>query len=123
MGLLGFAIVAATWGAYWPRIARHTVPRRPRVHQAAMVAGVALAAAAIARSPGPIGWIFVLAALVGAGFFLFTTTASRLPARGPAAQVGRRYLDFTAKDWQERDFQLAGLDGRRFILKFYRGHW
>jgi hypothetical protein len=62
-------------------------------------------------------------ALVGAGFFLFTTIASRLPTRGPAAQIGRRYLDFTAKDWEGRDFQLASLDGRRFILKFYRGHW
>jgi hypothetical protein len=122
MALLAFLIVAATWGVYWPLIRRHRVPREPRAYQAAMAVAAVLALVAIARVPGIAGWLFALAALIGAGFFLFTTLTSAMPATQPP-HVGERYLDFAAKDWLGRDFRLSSLDGRRFILKFYRGHW
>jgi hypothetical protein len=123
LALFGAFVVVVTWGLYWPLIRQHRVPRRPRSYQAAAALGAVAALVALASGPAPGGVAAALVALIGAGFFLFTTLTSALPAGGPAVRTGDRYLDFEARDWQGREFRLAALDGRRFILKFYRGHW
>ncbi len=117
------AVVAAAWAIYWPRIQQHRVPRRPVLFQAAHAAGAVLAVLALVNGPTAGAMLAAVAALLGAGLFLFSSLTSSLPRKQPAVNVGDRYLDFTAKDWEGRDFRLSSLEGRPFILKFYRGHW
>ena len=64
-----------------------------------------------------------LLAQFGVFFFLFSSLRSSIPTTAPAVASGDRYLDFTALDHQGRSFTLSSLEGRPFILKFYRGYW
>jgi len=92
------------------------------MYQAAMTAGAILAILAFPSSPGVVAGLLAVLALVGAGFFLFTSVASRLPRKEPAVRIGEPFLDFTAKDWRGQDFAPSTIGGP-FLLKFYRGHW
>jgi hypothetical protein len=123
LGFFAALTVLSAWALYWPRIKAHRVPRQPIVYQAAMTAGAILAVLALGSSPGVVGALLAAIALVGAGFFLFSSMTSAMPRKAPAVAVGDRYLDFIAADADGGDFALSSLEGRPFLLKFYRGHW
>lgn len=98
------------------------IPRDVTRYLASSALGVLLGVAALLRGAGVIGGVIAaLAALAGAAFLaLYAASGQR---RGAALAVGDRVLDFTARDADGRSFTLSSLDGRPFLLKFFRGHW
>jgi len=123
VALFAAAVVAGAWISYWPRIKAHTVPRKPRVWQAAMIGGVGLALSAFVMGPGLGGGVAAAAAIIAAAFFLFSSFNSRMPAVVPKVKLGGRYADFSTSDLDAKPFRLSALEGKPFLLKFYRGHW
>jgi hypothetical protein len=123
LGFLALALAAAV-GGVWIRAIRdvRVAERRPLV-LVLVAAGSALGALALLKNPGLLGGVAAgLALLVGALFFALQILG-RQPRGAPAVSVGRPILDFTAPDADGRPFALAGLRGRPYLLKFFRGHW
>jgi cytochrome oxidase Cu insertion factor (SCO1/SenC/PrrC family) len=123
LGFLALALVAQA-GLVWVRLMREVRvgERRPLV-LVAILAGIGLALLAFARGPGHAGGIAAGLALAGGGLFLLLQVLGRQSRRIPAVAVGRPILDFSAPDADGRPFALAGLRGRPYLLKFFRGHW
>jgi len=124
--VLGFAAAAllGVAGIRWLRLMREVrIPQRITPYLLATGAAALLGVAAFARGPGVAGGIAAAAAIVGGLAFLALYAASGQAQKVAAVAVGGRVLDFVASDDQERPFALAGLRGRPFLLKFFRGHW
>ncbi|MBT4520682.1 MAG: redoxin domain-containing protein [Halieaceae bacterium] len=61
---------------------------------------------------------------IAIGIFYFILRAqSAQSSVPPIAGVGDKIPDFTALDDNGNEFQLASLQGKPFLLKFFRGHW
>ena len=48
---------------------------------------------------------------------------SRQQPNRPAVAVGEPMLLFSAPDENGVDFDLSSLNGKPYLLKFFRGHW
>jgi hypothetical protein len=123
IALFALLLTLGAWASYWAKIKALTVPRNPIVYQVAMVVGASLAVWGLVRGAGVGGAALAVAALVAAGFFLFTSLISRVPETTLAVSVGDAILDFTTEDADGSSFALSELAGRPFLLKFFRGHW
>jgi cytochrome oxidase Cu insertion factor (SCO1/SenC/PrrC family) len=96
--------------------------RRPLV-LALAGAGAGLGALALLRGPGLAGGVAAGLALALGALFFALQLLGRQASGAPAVAVGRPILDFMAPDADGRPFALAGLRGRPYLLKFFRGHW
>jgi hypothetical protein len=123
LGFLGLAL-AAVAGALWMRAIRdvRVAERRPLV-LALVAAGAGLGALALLAGPGLAGGVAAGLALGLGAVFLALQILGKQPRAAPAISVGRPILDFTAPDADGRPFASAGLRGRPYLLKFFRGHW
>ena len=66
----------------------------------------------------------VAAVTVGlAGYFFWLLSQAALPEDRLSFAAGDSLPRFTAYDAAGRRFDSASLDGRRFFVKFFRGHW
>ena len=82
-----------------------------------------LAIASFASGPGLPGGIAAGFALLASGFFLALQLQAGQSTAPPAVQVGGPILDFQAVDDRGASFDTAGLRGKPYLLKFFRGHW
>jgi hypothetical protein len=129
LSILGLALVGGAWLHYLAMIPRERVPRRPVGHGALMALGslMALAAVVLALATGD-GSLVLAAVLAGvtvglAGYFFWLLRQAALPADRLSFVAGDPLPRFKAFDAEGRPFDSASLDGRRFFLKFFRGHW
>jgi peroxiredoxin len=84
---------------------------------------LALSLTALLRSD--IGWVTALALvnMIPSAAFLAVQTFSGQPKRKIAVRVGQPIVDFEARDHHGQRFASTALQGKRYLLKFYRGHW
>jgi len=57
------------------------------------------------------------------GLFVALVAFSKQDDKIPAVTIGGPVLDFSAIDHEGNPFALSSLQGRPFLLKFFRGHW
>ncbi len=121
--LVALTLAVAGWAVYLIQIARSTVPAAPLGNIVVQVAALAGAAYGIATAPSaltiPAGGV----AMIMSGLFLFLLTQRRTPVGNIRVAVGQPLIPFTAKDAQGANFESSALDGRRILLKFFRGSW
>jgi drug/metabolite transporter (DMT)-like permease len=121
---LAAALVVAGTGALWlRRIRQVSIPRDRSAYLLLMGGGASLGLAALTAAPGWLGAIAAGFAVLGGGVFCGLRALSRQAAKLPAVAVGGPILEFTLPDETGAPFDLAGLRGRPFLLKFFRGHW
>jgi len=123
LALLALLVVVGS-GVFWFRLAsRLALPKDRRGFLALWLVGLALGIAALGQGAGGIGTAAAIAAVVGAGFFLFTVSISRQVVGAEAITVGAKLPEVTAPDENGEPFSLASLAGGPVLLKFFRGHW
>ncbi len=123
LAVFGTVVILAGWASWWAKIKAMTVPRNAIVYQAIMASGVVLIVMGMSRGAGVPGGLLGMVGLLAGGMYLVTSFISGLPEEPLAVQIGERILDFEATDSAGEPFSLSSLDGRPFLLKFYRGHW
>ncbi len=125
----GALAVLGSWVAYLATIPSGNVPAKPVGSVIAQLIGVGLAAAAIAlRVQGgqPIGAAVVVPASFAtmmATFFVFLLTQRKTPIGAIRIKVGDPLPPFAAQTADGAPFHTDSLNGRRILLKFFRGHW
>ena len=129
MALLGLLLVIGTWVHYLALIPREKVPVRPAVHALLIVIGILLSFLGIFRPlytglafPWP-SLVLHLLTLVLGGFFLYLLTIYRLPDVNLTVRAGDPLPYFRAFDDTGRSVETTSWQGRRVLLKFFRGHW
>ncbi len=88
----------------------------------ACLACLGMAIAAFVVGVGPLGFVLALLGLAFPGLFTSTHVVAWQP-RNISVKVGDPVRDFTAVDGQGELFALSSMTGKRYLLKFYRGHW
>ncbi|NKB88949.1 MAG: hypothetical protein GKS06_12090 [Acidobacteria bacterium] len=130
-GISGAAlvIVLSTWARYLSLIPRGRVPARPLGSVILQVLGMTLAVAAILENywsvDGPAAGVVAnstTAVLMGA-FFLWLLAQRKTPVGDLKVGVGDILPGFTATTSDGAIFSTDELDGKRVLLKFFRGGW
>ncbi len=128
LAIAGLVLVLGSWVTYMATVPSGKVPVRPLGHLASQGAGALAAAWGIASAYG--SGVGVLAAVVAGGtaitmsslfFFLYSQRAT--PLGRLRVKVGDPLRPFTALTPEGETFDSASLQGRRVLLKFFRGHW
>lgn len=125
----GFVVVMATVVLYLRTIPLNKVPKSVSSLVAGLIVGVTLAAGSIAwsvQSTGSVGAAVVAPAafsLMLGGFFLYIVTLRKVPAGDLQVSLGGKLLPFEAKTSEGAPFESSELDGKRTLLKFFRGGW
>jgi peroxiredoxin len=123
LGLLAGALTLGA-GLRWLQLMRQVrLPRHATRYVAASGIAAALGVAAFVLGTGMAGGIAAGLAIAGGVAFMALVAASGQARIAPAVTVGGPVLDFVASDDTGRPFALASLQGRPFLLKFFRGHW
>ena len=123
--LAGTAVSLLIGGiAIWMRlIGRVEIDTGRRLPSAMIVAALVLAVVALTQSPGLLGGILAgLTATIGSIAILLQVLAPQ-SNQVPAVEVGQTLPAFTALDHEGKPFDLASLNGRPILMKFFRGHW
>lgn len=123
--LMGVSIATATWLHYLASIPKEKVPAKPTLHIAALTlaSATAIAPMAFGRIPTPLTYALVGATWGLSGFFLYLLSQAPLPDGEIQVKVGGKMLDFQAVDAKGAPFSLSNLQGKRYLMKFFRGHW
>lgn len=123
----GLATVLTSWTAYMATVPSGKVPERPYAHLAAQALGAGLAAAGISTAIGSAGALAPILvgapALTLAGMFGYLYTQRATPVGRLRIAVGDPLRPFTALTPEGNTFDAASFQGRRVLLKFFRGHW
>ena len=124
--LLGFAslLLAVSMAVLWfRRIFAVRIPENRTAWVAAFGAAAVLGIVSFAVGNGSFGGVAAGFGIGIGGFMAATRAISRQSEKQPAVAVGSPIIDFTAPDENGESFELAGMRGRPFLLKFFRGHW
>ena len=116
-------LAVATFAEWMRRAFAVTVPEDRRPFLVAMAAAVVLGAAALALGAESVAAAAAWTGALTGATYLGLAAISGQDRKQPAVAVGSAVLGFTATDDAGNDFDLAALDGRAFLLKFFRGHW
>lgn len=123
----GFATVLTSWVTYMATVPSGKVPLRPYGHLAAQALGAGLASAGIATAVtggAPLVPVLVGApALTLAGMFGYLYSQRATPVGRLTVAVGDSIRPFTALTPEGDTFDASSFQGRRVLLKFFRGHW
>ncbi|MEM1436686.1 MAG: hypothetical protein AAGG11_21735 [Pseudomonadota bacterium] len=123
LGLAALALVVGS-GVLWFRAARVVaLPENRSFYVAVWFAGVVLAGLSLIGSPGWVGGIAALVALLGGALLLFTVAISRQRIGDASIRPGSRIPEFSAPDEHGTHFESSSLAGQPLLLKFFRGHW
>jgi peroxiredoxin len=122
-GLIGAAILVVA-GTRWMQLTyRAQLPKNATAYVVACSLAAALGLGAFVLGTGVLGGVAAVASMLGGLAFVALFSASGQRRLPPAVAVGDPIIDFTARDDDDRPFDLASLRGRPFLLKFFRGHW
>lgn len=90
---------------------------------ATMTLVLVLGIAAWFFEPGIIGGLGAVVGLLLSGFYLLTSAVGKQRSQGCKIVVGEPLPAFSALTDSGATFHSSELDGRPFLLKFFRGHW
>ena len=123
LALIGFAIVNVAMVHYMLTIAKETVPEDVRPLAAAETIGMTLAMAGAIMNPS-VGTIIIgLMSLMLGGLILFLLRIRRLPDGELVVSVGDAMAPLAAPDQDGNLVDLSTLQGKRLLVKFFRGSW
>ena len=90
-----------------------------------LLAGASLATASLAFVQGPdlLSGILAGVSLAVSSVFVILSSLASQSGQVPAVAVGHPMLEFSAPDENGVVFDSRELQGRPFLLKFFRGHW
>ncbi|HIF94612.1 MAG: hypothetical protein ABGX04_13575 [Myxococcales bacterium] len=123
--LAGIAVGLLIGGiALWMRlISRVEIDSGRRLPSAMIATALVLSVIALTQSPGLVGGILAgLTATMGSIAVVLQVLAPQ-SKQEPAIAVGQVLPAFTALDHEGKAFDLASLNGRPILMKFFRGHW
>ena len=123
LAVIGFVIVNAAMTHYFMTIAREAVPEDVRPHSAVLVVGAVISVAAIGLSPSSTTITLGALSVAFAAFLLWLFGQRRLPDGELIARVGEPMPKLEALDQDGQLVRLSDLEGRRVMLKFFRGFW
>ncbi len=127
--LIGFAVVLVSIVLYFRTIPRGTVPKEIGGFATQLTIGVALSALGIylgVTGEGSAGALTYVPAALGiffGGFILWVLQQRKTPVGEINVAEGDKLLAFTATTSQDVPFDSSELDGKRTLLKFFRGGW
>jgi hypothetical protein len=106
-----------------PFIAPGEIGRRRWILNGIVLVALTCALAAIDQGAGLVsGTLAGLSLLVGVVYFVLLALSGQ-SKQVPAVAVGSPLPGFSAPDENDQVFDLASLEGRPVLLKFFRGHW
>lgn len=123
LALLAATLLLAIGWRWLQRMQRVQIPSDMRTYLAGTALAALLGIAAFIAGVGLFAGIAAALAIGGGGAFLALYSASGQAKLTPAVAVGGPVVEFTARDDGGNPFDLAGLRGTPFLLKFFRGHW
>jgi cytochrome oxidase Cu insertion factor (SCO1/SenC/PrrC family) len=123
LAIAAFTLIAIAIGLWVRLIARVEIDEGRRLPSMMVVSAFVLGLIALSQSPGLFGGILAGATVaVAAVAFLLQALASQ-SGQSPAFAVGDALPSFSALDDRGEPFDLARLNGRPILMKFFRGHW
>ncbi len=123
LALSGFLIVNAATLQYLTLIGKEKVPDSWAAHAGVMVLGavVAVVGAGLGATPLTVGLAALTVVTTIGMIYLFSLAP--LPDGALVARVGEPVPELVAPDQDGGSFDLASLQGRRVMVKFFRGSW
>ena len=127
--LIGFATVFVSIVTYFRTIPRGTVPIKVGGFAAKLTIGVVLSAIGVylglsgEGTAGPLVYIPAALGIVFGLFILWVLTQRKTPLGDIKVSVGDKLLPFSSTTSQGTTFDSADLNGKRVLLKFFRGGW
>jgi len=127
--LIGFAVVFGSIILYFRTIPRGTVPEKVGGFATKLAVGVALCAIGLylgvagESNAGPLVYIPSVLGILFGVFILWVLTQRKTPLGEIKVAVGDHVLPFSAVTSQGTAFDSSELDGKRTLLKFFRGGW
>lgn len=128
VALAGFTLVLGSWVAYMATVPSGKVPAKPWGHMGTQAVGAMLGTTSVWMALGtglgmiiPLAFGGVAATMAGLFFYLFSQRAT--PSGRLTVAVGQPLRPFVATTPEGTPFDSASLQGRRILLKFFRGHW
>lgn len=125
----GFAIVLTSVILYFRTIPRGTVPEKVGGFATKLLIGVGLSLVGVylgLTGEGSVGVLTYVLAGLGiffGGFILWVLRQRKTPLGEIKVAEGDKLLPFTATTSQGAPFDSAELNGKRTLLKFFRGGW
>lgn len=127
--VVGLVMVLTAWATYLATIPSGKVPARPIAGIILQLVGIVLAISAIVlgfRDGGSPGLAVivpaVLAVMMGSAFF-YLLSLRKTPIGDLKVKVGDTLLPFEVATSEGVVFNTDSLEGKRTLLKFFRGGW
>jgi hypothetical protein len=123
LSLASLALLATAFALFAKLVGRVEVGERRWLANCLVAAGMLAAATTLFRGPGiSAGSVAGVVLLVGGAYFVLVGLAGQ-SRQTPNVAVGQPLPAFTAPDATGEIFDLASLEGRPILMKFFRGHW
>ena len=119
----GAALILGAWLHYLALIPKERVPEVPIAHHAIMVLGSLLGIAGVALHPGVASALLTAVGLSGSVFWFYLFLQAALPDGEPSFSIGDPLPAFEALDGRGETVSSETLQGKRLLLKFFRGYW
>lgn len=127
--LIGFAVVLGSIILYFRTIPRGTVPKKVGGFATKLAIGVALSVLGIylgltgEGSAGALTYILAGLGIFFGGFILWILQQRHTPLGDIKVAEGDKFLAFTATTSEGVEFDSSELNGKRTLLKIFRGGW
>jgi hypothetical protein len=123
LSLFAFALVFATGLRWFVLVYAVALPKNRAGFIVSMIVGAGLGVAAFVQGVNVLGGLLAGLAVFLGLMFVFTSSISAQKGGSGKLQPGAKMPSFTAPDHEGKHFEIASLDGRPILLKFFRGHW
>lgn len=121
--LVGVILVGAGWLHYLWLIPQERVPIRPKYHLSIITLGLTFGLWGAIGLPTWPGLALLVVSGALAGLFYYLLFIAHLPPAKLTVAVGQAWLPFTAVDDAGQAVSSQVWQGRRLLLKFFRGQW
>jgi hypothetical protein len=123
LGILAFAVAAATVTLWFRKIGQVDIPEDRTAYVIFFLSSAALGVGAFVAGVRWLGGVAAGLAIVIGLFFPFSVAISRQEVAANAIRVGDSIPVFSARDENGETFESKTLAGKPALIKFFRGHW
>ncbi len=123
LAIVGFALISTGIGLWMRLIRRVEVAEGRRLPSLMIVTALVIGITALTQDPGLLGGILAGVTVAFGAIAVGLQALASQSNQSPAIAVGGRLPTFTALDDEGKSFDLARLNGRPILMKFFRGHW
>jgi hypothetical protein len=120
LGLIALALLLGSAIRWFWRAMRVNIPGSLIVYRGIWLAGLLLGGLAYYQNPSD---PFAPSAMIIGLILVYLMFTGRQRMSGDAIAVGDNIPHFTAIDADNNSFDSDALEGKRILLKFFRGHW